>query len=125
MNTLLKLAYQPSTFGNREGALYPLFEDLDGFRIHFLDRKREIEELITLMNLRVEAEFTYSNQLFDIAESDQYRSITIGTLGQEVDAFKEDCRSKAKAAAELATNVAQDCVQPLRVLMDDQDLEFK
>ena len=61
MNTLLKLANQPSTFGNREGALYPLFEDLDGFRIHFLDRKREIEELITLMNLRVEAEFTYSN----------------------------------------------------------------
>lgn len=39
--------------------------------------------------------------------------------------MKADCRFKAKAAAELADNVASDCVQPLRVLIDTQDQEFK
>jgi len=31
-------------------------------------------------------------------------------LGKEIDAFKADCHSKGKAAAELAENVASDCI---------------
>jgi len=48
MNKLFKLA-SPSTFGNKEGVLYPLFEDLDGQRSHYIQRKKEIEELMTLL----------------------------------------------------------------------------
>lgn len=46
-------------------------------------------------------------------------------LGQEVGCFKDDCKSKAKAAAELADNVAQDCVHPLKALIAQQDTEFR
>ena len=108
----------PNTFGGKEGALYPLFEDLDGYRVHFIQRKREIEDLIYLLSLRVEAEAEYSQRLFVISDRDENKSITCGMLGQEVESFKADCRSKAKAAAELADNVAQDCVHPLKVLID-------
>ena len=57
-----------SSFGNREGVLYPLIEDLDAKRNHFNQRKREIEELITLLSMRVEAENAYSNKLFNISD---------------------------------------------------------
>ena len=107
MNKFFNLANSsPNTFGGKEGALYPLFEDLDGYRLHFLRRKREIEDLIYLLSLRVEAEAEYSQRLFVIADRDENKSIQCGMLGQEVDSFKADCRSKAKAAAELADNVA-------------------
>ena len=96
----------PSTFGNREGVLYPLFEGLDGQRIHYIQRKKEIEELITLLSIRVEAENEYSNKLFYLSDKNSLDSISIGLLSKEVDAFKSDCRSKAKAAAELAENVS-------------------
>jgi hypothetical protein len=39
-------------------------------------------------------------------------------LGQEVAAFKGDCDSKARGAAELAENVASDCIIPLRKLLE-------
>ena len=55
-----------------------------------------------LLNLRVEAEYEYSHRLAYIAENEQYESIQIGILGQEVEAFKADCASKAKASSELA-----------------------
>ena len=53
MNKLFTFA---NSFGNKDGALYPLFEELDGYRGHFQQRKKEIEELIELLNMRVEAE---------------------------------------------------------------------
>lgn len=61
MNKIFNLTNSsPNTFGSKDGALYPLFEDLDGYRIHFMKRKREIEDLIYLLSLRVEAEAEYS-----------------------------------------------------------------
>lgn len=39
--------------------------------------------------------------------------------------FKEDCQAKARAAEELAENVAQDCVAGLQRLIDEQDKEFQ
>jgi len=51
----------------------------------------------------VEAEHDYSTKLLTISEA--FDSIKIGMLAQEVDAFKGDCRSKGKAAGELAENV--------------------
>ena len=46
-------------------------------------------------------------------------------IGKEIDAFKADCHSKEKAAAELAENCATDCIMPLAKLLDKQDIEFK
>jgi hypothetical protein len=46
-------------------------------------------------------------------------------LAQEVEAFKGDCRSKGKAAGELAENVQADCVNLLREMVDKQEEEFK
>ena len=53
MNKIFTFA---TSFGNKDGALYPLFEDLDGYRAHYLTRKKEIEELMALLSKRVEAE---------------------------------------------------------------------
>ena len=75
--------------------------------------------------MRVEAETEYSQKLFRISDKNQLDSIKVGLLAKEVDSLKADCRFKAKAAAELAENVASDCVEPLRVLIETQDQEFK
>jgi len=75
--------------------------------------------------MRAQAESEYSSQLFAISDSNHLNSISVGLLGEEVESFKADCRSKAKAAAELAENVAQDCVEPLRKLIEEQDDHFK
>jgi hypothetical protein len=59
MNKLLAY-YNSTAFGNKDGSLYPFFEDLDAYRTHFIQRKKEIEELIWLLQKRVEAEQEYS-----------------------------------------------------------------
>jgi len=81
--------------------------------------------LITLLEMRVEAEAEYSEKLFLVSDRSQLESIRTGLLAREVESFKANCRSKAKAAAELAENVDQDCVQPLRNLLHEQDQLFK
>jgi len=68
MNKLFNQIANPSSFGNKSGVLYPLFEDLDGNRQHYLGRKKEIEDLITLLSMRVEAETEYSQKLFRISD---------------------------------------------------------
>ena len=106
-----------------DGALYPLIEQLDAQREHFLTKKQEIKEVVSLLMDRVEAEKEYSRRLLAISES--FEAIRIGILGQEIEAFKGDCRSKGKAAEELAENVESDCVQPITKLLDKQDAEYK
>lgn len=49
-----------SAFGNKNGVMYPLLEDLDEQRAHYVQRRKEIGELIQLLNMRAEAEFEYS-----------------------------------------------------------------
>ena len=56
--------------------------------------------------MRVQAENDYSTKLFYLSDQNKLDSISIGLLAKEVDAFKSDCRSKAKAAKELADNVS-------------------
>ena len=75
--------------------------------------------------MRAEAEYQYSDKLFRISDRNQLDSIKIGLLAQEVDCFKADCRQKAKASAELAENISQECVAPLTNLVDEQDKSFK
>lgn len=126
MKKLLALTSQPSTGGStKRSALYPLFEELDGHCMHHVQRNKEIEDLISLLEMRVEAEAEYSARLFQIADRSQHDAIKVGLLEKEVDSFKANCRSKAKAAAELAENVEQDCVTPLRNLLQEQEQGFK
>jgi hypothetical protein len=118
-----KLFTFSSTFGNKDGALYPIIEELDAYRSHCVYRKQEIEELINLLSQRVMAEQEYARRLMSISSS--FESIKIGLLSQEVEAFKEDCHSKGKASAELGSNISTDCIAPLTLLLQKQDVEFK
>ena len=66
-----------------------------------------------MLTMRVQAESNYAQALYRIADRNPNDCIKIGLLSREVDAFKQDCLSKSKAAEELADNVAVDCVQAL------------
>ena len=55
----------------------------------------------------------YASSLYRIAERSPDLSIQVGLLSEEVNCFKQDCQSKAKAAEELADNVASDCLMTL------------
>lgn len=103
--------------GEKNGSLYPVVESLDHSKAHYLQRRKEIEDLICVLELRVQAEQEYSTKLFNISDRNQMDSIRIGLLSKEVESFKANCRQKARAALELAENVSQDCVRPLRDLI--------
>ena len=64
----------------RNGVLYPLFEELDFQRQHYIQRKREIEDLVQLLEMRVEAEYEYSMKLFKISDRNRLESFKIGLL---------------------------------------------
>ena len=108
MNKLFS-ALNLSSFGSPDSPLYPLFESLESHRQNYSNRKKEIEELVQLLALRVEAETTYAQNLYKIADRPLNDTIKIGLLAKEIKCYKQDCFSKAKAAEELADNVAQDC----------------
>ena len=102
-----------------------MVEGVDHLKTHYIQRRKEIEDLIAIMELRVQAEQEYSHKLFNIAERNPQDSIKVGLLAKEVESFKANCREKARAAQELAENVAQDCVKPLKELFTKQDPTFK
>lgn len=60
MNKFLQaLAF--NSFGSPSSTpMFPLFEDLEVQRQHYAQRKKEIEEIIHLLSLRVEAENIYA-----------------------------------------------------------------
>jgi len=118
-----KLFTFAATFGNKDTPLYPIIEELDAYRSHCVYRKQEIEELINLLSQRVMAEQEYSRRLMSISAS--FESIKIGLLATEVEAFKGDCHSKGRAAAELGSNINSDCIGPLHLLLQKQEVEFK
>ena len=78
----------------KESSLYQLYQDFEVQRNFYLQRKREIEELIILLQDRVEAEKIYASRLQKIAQN-KLKSIMIGKLSEEIDAFKLDCKSKS------------------------------
>ena len=127
MNKFLQaLAF--NSFGSANSSpMFPLFEDLEVQRQHYTQRKKEIEEIIHLLSLRVEAENIYAQYLYRVSSS-QFGNPNpdtgtlqagSGLLAREVQCFKEDCHAKARAAEELAENVAQDCVAGLQRLIDE------
>lgn len=63
-------------------------------------RKKEIEDLIKMFTLRIEAEVDYSMKLFEASKESTGSSD--GIIFKEIESFKANCRSKAKAAQELA-----------------------
>ena len=82
----------------RNGVLYPLLEELDYKRQHYLQRKKEIEDLIQLLQMRVEAENEYSLKLFKISDKNKLESFKFGLISKEVESFKSNSRCKAKAS---------------------------
>ena len=76
--------------------------------MHYDQRKKEIEDLITVLELRVQAENDYSNKLFNISDRIPASSenMKVSLISKEVDSFKANCGQKARAAKELAENVS-------------------
>eukprot|EP00347_Sterkiella_histriomuscorum_P008514 403344811 len=99
------------------------YKDFDVQREFFIQRKKEIEELIMLLQERVDAERFYSQRLQKIGLS-KLRAITLGKLQDEVEAYKQDCKSKGNQAEELAENMQQDCINVLKELLDKQEEQF-
>lgn len=79
-----------------QSSLQFLYQDFETMRTHFLNRKREIDDLIFLLMERAEAERAYSQRLEKIANSSSKQSITTGKLAEEVAAYKQDCMTKAR-----------------------------
>lgn len=107
-------------FGDKNGALYPMVETVDHMKGHYDARKKEIEDLVAVLEMRVQAEDEYAGRLFAIA--DRYpasNNIKISLISKELDSFKANCGQKARAAKELAENVGQDCLKPLKDLLKE------
>ena len=71
---------------------------------------------------RVEAELTYAMRLDKI--SNQPKSFQLGNLAEEVQNFQIACSARARQAAEVSENVHQDCITPLKSLIENQDAEY-
>ena len=67
MKTFLQALAFNSFGGPGSTPMYPLFEDLELQRQHYAQRKKEIEEIIHLLSLRVEAENIYAQYLYRIS----------------------------------------------------------
>ena len=75
-----------------------------------------------MLNDRIEAELTYAMRLDKI--SNIAKSLKLGVLADEVDNYKMSCASRARQAAEVSENVHQDCISPLKTLLEAQDVEY-
>lgn len=87
-----------------------------------MTRRKETQEVIDMLNDRIEAELTYAMRLDKI--SNYSKSFKLGNLAEEVENFKVSCAARARQAAEVSENVHQDCITPLKTLIENQDAEF-
>lgn len=68
-----------------------------------MDRRRQTQDVVDLLNDRIEAELTYAMRLDKIANVT--KTFSLGALGDEVATFKSSCGSRAHQAAEVSENV--------------------
>ena len=71
---------------------------------------------------RVEAELTYAMRLDKI--SNRPKSFILGNIAEEVINFQTSCSARARQAAEVSENVHQDCITPLKSMIENQDAEY-
>jgi len=70
---------------------------------------------------RIDAEMTFAIRLDRIGGEQYLRSFQIGQLADAVQNFKQSCQAKARQAAELCDNVHQNCIDPLKQLLLQQE----
>lgn len=102
-------------YTSRNASLMPIYADFEKQKEFYMSRKKETQEVVDMLNERVEAELTYAMRLDKISHYSQ--SFKIGTLSDEVANFKMSCAARARQAAEVSENVHQDCIEPLRALI--------
>ena len=71
----------------------------------------------------MDAERIYAQRLSKITGS-KLKAITVGKLSEEIEAYKQDCNSKACQAEELAENLQADCINMLKELLSKHEEEF-
>ena len=68
-----------------------------------MSRRKETQEVIDMLNDRIEAELTYAMRLDKI--SNYSKSFKIGNLADEVENYKMSCAARPRQAAEVSENV--------------------
>jgi hypothetical protein len=136
------------SMGVLQPQLQQIYADFEVVRTFYYQRKKEIEEVIQILQERVEAERAYSLRLSKAgihggigagssssllvgkyaaamgvgsASTNPLKGIALGRLGEEVEAFKQDCQAKAKQAEELANNVQSDCIDMLKTMLQKEE----
>ena len=71
-------------FATRNSSLAALFEDYEKQKEFFFLRKKETQEVVDMLNDRVEAELTYAMRLERISSERYSKSFQIGSLAEEV-----------------------------------------
>ncbi len=109
-------------YQTRNASLAPLYADFEKQKQFYQLRRKETQIVIDMLNDRIEAELTYAMRLDKI--SNFTKSFTIGSLADTVTSYKVSCAARARQAAEVSENVHQDCITPLKTLLESQDAEF-
>ena len=109
-------------YSTRNASLAPLYADWEKQKEFYAQRRRETQEVIDMLTDRVEAELTYAMRLDKI--SNLAKSFSIGNLAEEVENYKMSCAARASQAAEVSENVHQDCIEPLKKMLDKQEAEY-
>ena len=106
----------------RNAQLAPVYADFEKQKEFYQIRRRETQELIDMLTDRVEAELTYAMRLDKI--SNRPKSFNLGNIAEEVINFQTSCSARARQAAEVSENVHQDCITPLKSMIENQDSEY-
>ena len=80
---------------NRQDSVLALGQDYEAMKAFHLERRRHTEDIVGLLEDRVEAETTYAMRLEKISNSPESSSFGVGRLAEEVASFKGSCFSRA------------------------------
>ena len=75
----------------RKSDLAALYADYEKQKEFYLLRKKETEDVVGMLNDRVEAEMAYAGRLERISSERYSQSFQIGTLAEEVENFRYSC----------------------------------
>lgn len=81
-------------YSTRNASLAPLYSDLEHQKEFYMSRRKETQEVIDMLNDRIEAELTYAMRLDKI--SNYSKSFKIGNLAEEVENYKMSCAARAR-----------------------------
>ena len=111
--------------GAPQNPLSTLYADYEKQKQFYKQRRSETQAVVDMLTDRVQAEMEFAMRVDKISSDKYNRILEIGSLSKQIRDYKFRNQARARQSADIAENVSQNCIQPLKELLTSHDQRYE